>query len=441
MILAEGGLVSARESAEALKGPNRDQALAGVAQAWAKSDLEGTIAWAKALPEGVDRDEIIRTALIRKAAIDPAEALELAGIVPSGGRHAYGSSTTGARILVEASKTDFDATVAWLAAHPGRFGHEDLMGISRGVTERLNANAAEFLTTHAANGSLAALLPAIGSAILNDASGQRAPVWDWRKTQPSGDAVNALKQEVLNSAGYQDPALAMRLVADLPRTADGDAQLKSLAGSLLNGGSMLHRFDKLLAEAPERLRQPLIDTAFQHLRADSLDDPQRWVARLSLLPETSRAAGTESIARAWAEQTPEEAAGWVTSLPASEGRDRAVAAIAATWAGKDARGAAQWVATMTPGTERDRSVGSLVLAVAEKYPREAWDWALSINDPSERDRAAAHAARMMAMRDPVTAGQWIDAGPFTPEAKAHLRSGLDRVRGSGELRHSPLPGR
>ena len=67
-ILAEGGLESARKAAETVTGPNRDQALAGVAQVWAKSDLNQAIAWAKGLPDGTDRDEIIRAALVGKAA-------------------------------------------------------------------------------------------------------------------------------------------------------------------------------------------------------------------------------------------------------------------------------------------------------------------------------------------------------------------------------------
>jgi hypothetical protein len=273
-------------------------------------------------------------------------------------------------------------------------------------------------------------MPAIDSALLNDASGQRAAVWDWLKTQPDNETSKELKEKVLRSAGWQDPGLALRLAADLPRTAEGDSRVQSVASSLLNSGSMLYRFDELLEQAPERLRQPLIDAAFNLLRADNLDDPQRWIARLSLLPEASRPRGIESIARAWAGQTPEEAVGWVGSLAPGETRNGALAAIASTWASKDANGAAEWVASMVPGAERDRSAGSLVFAVAERFPHEAWEWALSIGDTGERTRAAMHATRMMAARDPVTARQWIETGPFTPEIRAELQSALDRTRQS-----------
>jgi hypothetical protein len=332
--------------------------------------------------------------------------------------------------LTEAAKADFDATVAWIAAHPGRLGRDDMDGLAKAVTERLNADAVGFLTSRTADGSLLAIMPAIDSALLNDASGQRAAVWDWLKTQPDNETSKELKEKVLRSAGWQDPGLALRLAADLPRTAEGDSRVQSVASSLLNSGSMLYRFDELLEQAPERLRQPLIDAAFNLLRADNLDDPQRWIARLSLLPEASRPRGIESIARAWAGQTPEEAVGWVGSLAPGETRNGALAAIASTWASKDANGAAEWVAAMVPGAERDRSARSLVFAVAERFPYEAWAWALSIGDTGERARALTQAAKMMAARDPATARQWIETGPFTPEIRAELQSALDRTRQS-----------
>ncbi|MCI0538927.1 MAG: sigma-70 family RNA polymerase sigma factor [Verrucomicrobiales bacterium] len=424
-IMADGGLAAARSAAEAITGAHREEALAGIAKAWAKSDLDGAIAWAKALPDGVDRNEIIRAALLGKSAVDPVAALDRVGLIPPGGKQGQFASSIGARVLETAARTDFDATVNWIAAHPGRFGNDDLQGISSIVTDRLNADAVGFLTRHAADGSLPALLPAVGHAILNEASGQRTAVWDWLKTQPDDDSSKVLKQRVLSSAGNQDPKLALRLVEDVPTTPEGDKQVQNLAFSLFKSGELFHRYDQLYQQAPERLRQPLVESAFSLLRADNIDDPQRWIARLSQLPEASRARGAESIARAWAVQAPEDATGWAASLTTGEIRTGAMAAITSTWASKDVHSAAALVASMSAGAERDRSAQSLVFAIAEQFPREAWDWALSIGDSSGRNLAASHAAKIMAVRDPATARQWIEAGPFTPEIKATLQSALE----------------
>ncbi len=423
-ILAESNSNGARLAAEGVTGASREQALCGIARAWAKSDSDEAIAWARRLPEGTARDEVIRAAILGKATVDPVGALDLVGLVPAGGRYAHFASTTGARVLSEAAKTDFDATIGFVAAHPGRFEHDDMLGLAEAVTDRLNADAAGFLSTHAADGSLTALLPSINSSLLNQGSGQRGAIWDWLKTQPESETSKELRDQVLQTAGYQDPALAMRLVADVPRTPKGDAQLETIARSLFNGGSQISRFDSLLPQAPERLRQPLLDAAFTFLSGNNLGDPQLWVERLSLLPESSRPRGVESVAGAWAQRSPEEAIGWAISLAEGETRNGAVAAIASKWAKNDPSSAADWVASLPPGAERDRSAGSLVFAIAERFPQQAWEWALSISDDQERSRAAAEAARRMAARDPATARQWIETGPFSADLKLKLQSGV-----------------
>ena len=423
-ILAGNGLDGARKAAEAVTGPSRQEALCGVGLEWAKTDFGGVVAWARSLPEGSPRDEVIRAALVGEAAVDPVAALNSIGLVPRGGRYAYFADTTGARVLAAAANTDFDATVAWIAANPGRLGREDLYGLVGTVTERLNADAAGFLGAHAADGVLAGLMPAVENALLNSASGQRMTVWNWVNSQPESAATRELKRVVLDSASWQDPALALELVTKLPANSEGDAQVKEVARALFNGGNALGRFDALFPVAPERLRGPLLEAAFGCLSAANLDDPQQWNSRLSLLPAVSRQAAVESLACAWGQLTPEGAIGWANSLPQGDPRNGAAAAIVPVWSAKDPQGAAGWVAGLPAGPARDRSAESLALALAGEFPREAWGWALSITDTSRRDHAALGAAKAMAARDAVTAQQWIEAGPFPAETKMRLVSSL-----------------
>jgi len=425
-IVAERGIEQARQAAENLTGQNRNQALAGVAQTWAKTDLNQVVAWAKGLPDGTDRDEIIRTALIGKASVDPAGALNEVGIVPSGGRQMYFASTTGARVLAEAGKADFDGTVAWLVSHPGKLGREDLIGLAEAVTGRLNADAIGFLNSQTMKGSLDVLLPAISSALLNGSAGERTEVWDWLKTQPETAEANSLRSQVLNSAAWQDPTLAMKMTDELPANPNGDNQVEELARGLLNGGQRLNQFDQLLSAAPTRLKTPLIENAFNVLRGDNLSEPRSWVSRLSLLPDNDRTHGTETLAQAWAQQSPPDAIEWVNTLPQGDVQNSAAAAIVSGWATKDVHGAADWVASIAPGVQRDRSVEALVKAAVQQYPREAWDWAVSIQDQATRERAATFAAQMMATRDPATARQWIESAPFSPDEKSQLQAVLSK---------------
>ncbi|HKQ40449.1 MAG TPA: sigma-70 family RNA polymerase sigma factor [Verrucomicrobiae bacterium] len=424
-ILADGGLANAKATAEKITGPNREQALSGIAQSWAKNDFQGALGWAKGLPAGIDRDEIIRSALMGRAALDPATALDSVGLVPPGGRDGYFATTTGARVLSAAAKADYDATVAWVAAHPTRLGHEDMLGLAQAVTDRLNTDPVGFLSAHAAAGSLSAILPAIDSALLNEASGQRPAVWEWLKTQPETDVIKAIKEEVLRSAAWQDTRLAMRLADEIPDAAKGQEYLKTIARSLFNGGSRINQFDRFLAEAPDRLRPALCEEAFNSLTSSTMDDPQRWIARLPQLPEASRARGIEAIARAWSQQRPDEAAQWAVSLPPSDARESAMAAAISNWGAQDAHSAAEWLASLAPGPERDRSAQSFVSVVANKYPSDAWQWALSIEDPQARAAAATTVANAVAARDPATALQWVDSGALPPETKNALHSSIE----------------
>ena len=219
--------------------------------------------------------------------------------------------------------------------------------------------------------------------------------------------------------------MAIRLAAELPLTTEGDAQIRLLADSLLKNSSEAHELDRLLDAAPQRLRRPLIAGAFDRLRAETLVEPGRWIARLEQLPATMRANGVESIARAWAGRKPAEAINWAVTLSADESRVAAISGIASTWAAQDSQGAAAWVATLPAGKERDRSAMSLVLVIAGEFPREAWAWAVSIDDPETRARATAHAARMMATRDSRTALEWIQTAPLAPESRTALLAAME----------------
>jgi RNA polymerase sigma factor (sigma-70 family) len=422
-LIAEQDLRTGRESAEAVSGPNRDQALAGVARVWGKSNVDEAIAWAKGLPENTDRNEVIRGALFGKASVDPVGALDLSDIVPPApNKPGYAHITTGRRVLDEAVKTDFEATVGWLVAHPTRLSRNDVTGMSGAIADRLNSDPTSYLQTWATEGALPVLLPAIGSALLNTAGGQRELVWEWLKTQPENDTMRALREEVLDSGAFHDLNTALKLAKDLPTLPEAAYYMKELAARLLNAGNDLHRFDTLYAEAPEPLKQPLLDQAFHYLSAETMDE--KWLERLSNLPKGQRLAATESLARAWGARSPEEATAWVSSLSAVDERLAGAAGAADGIARKHPSVAAEWVASMEPGAEQDHAAGALVKRIAEDRPQEAWEWAGRINNAGERERAASYVVKQVAERNPGLAAEWLQSGPFTEKTRDDLRAAL-----------------
>lgn len=426
-IMAEGSLESARIAAEGTSGFYREQALAGVAKAWGKTDMAAAIAWAKSLPDDVNHDAIIRGALMGAAAVKPETALDKVKSISPGGQKSSRNST-GALVLEEAAKADYDATVAWLTKHPAELGAEETLGMNSAVRDRLHADAAGFLNRHAADGSLSVLMPSILSVVSNQA-GQHAAIWEWLKTQTDSDAVTQLRQRIITTTGYQQPELALKMVTDFPATKEGDAWVERIASCLLTD-YRLNRFDDLMAKAPERLRQPLLNAAFDNLNGarlmnSGIDDPQKWLARVALAPEARRADLTSNVAAAWAARAPEEAVAWVTTLPDDTTRSSALAAVASGWIAKDAYGASEWITTFPAGPDKDRAADALVKAIAMDSPEEAWQWTLSIADPALRANSVLQSLTAMQKRDPVTARQWLESAPVSAQEREQFRTELN----------------
>ncbi len=423
-IVAQGAIERAREGAEGITNWSRGQALAGVAQTWGARDLDDAIAWARRLPAGTDANEVIRSALVGAAAIDPLSALERVSLVPPGGRKGDLSSTTGARVLEAAAAADFDATMGWLAVHPSQLGANDAVALTTVVAQRLNTDAIGFLTRSSAEGWLKAVLPALTNALVQESSGQRQTVWEWLQGQSDQSTTLALGRHLLRTWGEQDMSRALSIAAQLPQTQAGDAQLELLAEGLLRRGMHLHRLDPLLEASPQRVRQVILQKAFELLTSETLGEPRRWMALLPQLPPASQARAAGALAQAWAAQAPADAIRWADSLPAGSGRTEAVAGIAAAWTATDPASASVWIEAMAPGEGRDRCAQSLISAIAQDYPREAWEWAMSIGEPERRLAAASEAADAMATRDPVATRAWIENSLLASDQKVAIQSAL-----------------
>ncbi|MFN0128511.1 MAG: RNA polymerase sigma factor [Verrucomicrobiales bacterium] len=429
VILANQNLEAARQAAEELTGARRGEALAGVAKAWGSKDFEAAANWARSLPEGTDRDGILRQALTGLAASDPTAALAKSDVVPPGGRMGYFADTTAARLLKATTPDDFEDVAGWLRDHPGKISGEDVVGLSSIVSDRLNENPAGFLDRLAAQGTLAVLGPALGSALLNESKPQLAAVWEWLKSQPESPATQNLRQSVLNSAGWQNPDLAFSIALAVPDSQAGRQALQQIANSLLNGGQPLGRIDELLAGAPARLRDPLLVAAFQTMNPDGMSDPAPWLRRLSELPAEHRTASAAPFAGAWAYRNPEAAASWAAQLPADGGRLDALRTVAGTWLRHDSLAASEWIAQLPAGAERDAGATVLVHAMAGEPTNEAWHWAVSITEPQARLEAARTALAAIAPRDPAEAMHWIDTSALAEAEKNALKQAVAR----GEL--------
>ncbi|MCB1096646.1 MAG: sigma-70 family RNA polymerase sigma factor [Verrucomicrobiae bacterium] len=422
--LAAVDLENARVTAESLGDRHRVQALAGVAKAWAMRDPDRALTWAKAIPEGNERDEVIRGALKGLAHRSPGEALELIGLVPPGGADSHFGSTTAARVLAEAADADFDATTAWLAANPKRLSSLDIDGLTAEISKRLNADPKAFLDARVADGSLRSLVPSISTALMNDSGGQVKAIWEWLGQHSHVPGWRELQRRVVSSTAYSDPDSALTIVASLDESEEFDGLRYEFGSAIFNGGRLLHRFDTIMQKAPASLHASILAGAFRSLNSDAVGDPQVWVDRFDALPSEARAEAARGFSRAWAGSDPAGAAAWALKLPEGQVREDAISSLSWTWTANDAPAASEWIASLPEGSDRDRGAQALATGIASSLPEEAWQWAISISSPERRGEAASTVVAR-ALAGPVGKSadfaSWIESAPLAPSQKEQLR--------------------
>ncbi len=405
---------AARAAAQALRGPLRGQALAGVANALGESDGAGTLAWAQTLPAGEERDAVLKAALIGWAKSNPTAALGKLDLVPPGGDEMAYASDAGAQVLREAAKRDWNSTVAWLKANPGKLGRASLDGLQNVMSERLTADPAG--TMHALRGyDMQELSAVLGNALLNDGYAKRDAIWNWLDEQPPSAFANAARASVLSAVAWKEPDAAFALLEALPDDAGGREALDKSASSLLNGGLTMGRFEDLLAKASPNLRSHLVQAAFQNGGYfSSGQNPVTWSGLIDELPIERRREATLVLARGWANLDPEAAIQWATSLSAPAEREGAIATAAGVWASKEPYEAAEWIDKLPAGGSRDHATLSLVSAIAQHAPESAWTWALSIGDHQQRMEALATAYRALQGKDAGIARQMLAGANLSP---------------------------
>jgi hypothetical protein len=425
-VAAKKDLRGMREAVEHLEGPNRDEAMAGVAAAWGELDGPAALDWAKSQPPGAGRDEMLRNALIGWARTDPLAALERADAAPPGTRSMYYASDAGAQILKEAARRDFDATLRWLQENPVRLGPDAFQGLTDIVSRRLIADPHGFLDQLKALDATNAMGLAISNALLNDAYACKDAVWDWLQKQDDSMVVLGIRASLLRSAAWKEPDRAMAMMEMLPDDEAGRRLLAESANSLINQGVGGDRLDGLLAKASPRLRPFLIEAGFSLGSAEPAGDLRPWLERLDELPADRRGIAISSLAGRWAAHDPEAAAQWAAALSDPAHRESAIGSLAGRWAQSDSYEASQWIASLSPGPERDTASWALVNVIAKSEPDSAWTWAQSIADPGRRLASLGTALDGWRARDPEGARRAVETSSLAPRDISILRARLDQ---------------
>jgi hypothetical protein len=230
---------AARAAAESVKGPLRQQALAGVAFAWAKSDSAAAMVWAQALEPGAVRDRVLRAVLAGWAKSDPAAALRNLDLAPRPRGPMRGEPftdlgrTSQARSLRQAAAKDWSGTLRWLRENH-RNTSPSFAGLSDAISKRLSADPQATLA-ELREASLPPLLQSFEEALREQRGTKRDAIWAWLVQQPPDDFVFRARDAFLKSVSRQDPEYALKLLDELPSTAENQALIDTLAPERVGG--------------------------------------------------------------------------------------------------------------------------------------------------------------------------------------------------------------
>jgi hypothetical protein len=205
----------------------------------------------------------------------------------------------------------------------------------------------------------------------------------WSEQIPVAETRDRALSTVVNEWSLSDPRAAVQYVADLPDAA---------SRSNLLGHSM-----SLWAKADN-------------------NSALRWAEQLAAGSERDLVA-KETIKSL----RPDEASKWFNLMQDSPMRTATAERIVWAWADQDPQNAAQWISSLSPGTTRDSAI-SVYTQVLNRYdPATATQWAAKIEDTHLRSETTTPSfKRWLRETDPAEARSWLSTATLDDETRAAL---------------------
>jgi hypothetical protein len=401
-------LEAARAAAELIQGPNRTDAVGGVAKAWGEKDGPAALEWAQAMPAGEVRDNALREVLTGWAKKDPMAALDKLDLAPPGGSEMYHGSDVAARVLGEAAKKDWDGTLRWLEEHPGKVGRTGFDLMQDVLSKRMSKDLEGTLRT-VTQGKVPELAMVFGNSVLNDGYAHREAIWQWLDRQPSSAQTQSLRSSILNAVAWKDPKEGLEYLEKIPDTAENASLFENGARQMAYADQRMAQFEDLLKEASPKLRKHLLAQGFMAARGEVAENPQLWVKRLDEVAPDKRAHAISGLSTNWAGSDPEAAARWALSLKDESESNTAVGGVAGSWVGSDPAAATKWASALPPGKMRDTAAVQIVHGLARTQPEAAWEWATSMQSPEIRVGALTAAYSALRKKNPDAATQMLQS--------------------------------
>ena len=156
--------------------------------------------------------------------------------------------------------------------------------------------------------------------------------------------------------------------------------------------------------------------------SQSPQDAARYVSQLS---GSEQERGMKAVISSMVGADAPYTASWIQNFPEGDVREQAGETLMKRWAKDDPKSAATWLNSLPEGATREAAAKQFVDSAAESEPQLAWSWAASLADPSKQRDALEVAARQWLRVDDKTARATIQASGLPPDLITKLLKRTD----------------
>jgi hypothetical protein len=219
---------------------------------------------------------------------------------------------------------------------------------------------------------------------------------------PAGPVRTAALSKAMERIAESDPALAQRLIAEVPPSAAANQMHSIVAGALAARDPQAAA--AFLAGVPRgRCRdEDFLKVGRSWARSD-LDAALQWAANVPV--EKLQQSAVSGALETWADTEPSSAATWAITHLSEEKAADMLSSICGEWSRSDLTGALDWALALPDGKSRSASLQRLLGPLAANEPARAMQLFSELPEDSQ-STAASEIAEQWARKDPTSAAHW-----------------------------------
>ncbi|MBC2601471.1 hypothetical protein [Puniceicoccus vermicola] len=231
-----------------------------------------------------------------------------------------------------------------------------------------------------------------------------------------------------------DPGGAFAYVVGMSEQSNSDRWLKRrLIESVVEAQVAGDQLEEALASLQSLPQGLLRSEALQEFYSEwAKQDPAGAAEHFLSNREEGSERAAAGLIREWASSDPESAAGFVSTLEATDPAYQvAISSLIERWSRYDLEGPAQWLNELPPSEGIDRAVAVFSVRASEEDPEGAMTWAASIASEQTRSRVMQRVAANWKETDPDGLEEFIESSEFDEETAKQLREARGRPRWRG----------